>query len=210
MTTGIGTLSDLLPLPVPASRIYGVVVGLVTALDDNKGEQTKGVYQKLYRVKVKFPWLDDKAELWARVTTPMAGAGRGLYLPLQVKDEVAVMFEHGDPSHPIVIGALWNGADKPPGAVELPPKEGTVRYVLRSKSGHQVTLDDSNGAEKISIVDKSGKNHIVIDSEKNTVTITSEKDLSLLAKKGTITIEGKAIVIKGAVNINDGALEVTE
>jgi uncharacterized protein involved in type VI secretion and phage assembly len=215
MTTGTGTLSDLLPQPVRGDLIYGVVVGVVTDIDIDADGQREGVYQGLYRVKVKFPWLDGDHGLWARVVTPMAGNRSGLFLPLKVNDEVAVMFEHGDPNHPFVIGALWNGVDRPPAKIL---SKDQFQYVLQSNSGHTITLDDSTNAEKISIADKSG-NQIVIDSKEKTVTITSKNDLTLdaggnmmIKATGSITIlsrENKLALSGGPVNINGDALVVT-
>src|SRR5687768_7153196 len=86
-------------------RMYGVVIGIIT---NNKDPD------KLGRVKVKFPWLSDTDEsFWARTATPMAGNQRGMYFLPEVDDEVLVAFEHGDLRFPYIIGALWNGKDKP-------------------------------------------------------------------------------------------------
>ena len=68
-------------------RITGVVLGIVTNNNDP---------DKLGRVKVRFPWLSGSTEShWARVATPMAGNGRGLYFLPEVDDEVLVLFERG-------------------------------------------------------------------------------------------------------------------
>ena len=45
---------------------------------------------------------------------PMAGKERGLVLIPEVGDEVLVAFEREDLRFPYVLGALWNGKDKPP------------------------------------------------------------------------------------------------
>ena len=94
-------------------RIYGVVNGVVT---DNKHPEG------MYRVKVKFEWIQstkaqDKVDYissWARVASPMAGAGRGFYCLPEPEDEVIVSFVHGDIRYPVVLGALWNEKDKMP------------------------------------------------------------------------------------------------
>src|SRR3972149_536693 len=86
--------------------ISGVVPGIVTNNQDPDG---------LGRVKIKFPWLSDDNETdWVRIATLMAGGQRGGFFLPEVGDEVLVAFEHGDINHPYVIGALWNGVDKPP------------------------------------------------------------------------------------------------
>ena len=53
--------------------------------------------------------------------------------------------------------------------------------MVRSRSGHVIRLDDTEGAEKIEIVDKTGKNSITIDSASNKVTVTSAGDLEVKA-----------------------------
>jgi len=179
-----------------ASRIAGVVVGVVTNTQDPAG---------LGRVKVKFPWLSDSEEsFWARVATPMAGKGRGFYFLPEVEDEVLLAFEHGDARFPYVLGALWNGQDKPP---ENNDKgENNIRSI-KSRSGHVIRLNDTDGEEKIEITDKSGKNTIVFDTAKNTITLTSEKDITLSASKGTIKLDAQKIEIKSsaATKIEAGA-----
>ena len=172
-----------------ASRISGVVVGVVTNTQDPAG---------LGRVKVKFPWLSESEESsWARVATPMAGKGRGVYFLPEVEDEVLLAFEQGDARFPYVLGALWNGQDKPP---ENNDKgENNIRSI-KSRSGHVIRLNDTDGAEKIEIQDRSGKNTIVIDTAKNTITMTSDKDITLSASKGTIKLDAQKIEIKSSAD----------
>lgn len=120
-----------------------IVIGLVTDNTDPDG---------LARVKVKYPHLtEDHASHWVRLSAPMAGPGRGIeYLP-EVDDEVLVAFEHGDIRRPYILGALWNGRDKPP----LPNSEAVqggkvVRRITKTRTGHQMDFDD--GAGKIKVV----------------------------------------------------------
>jgi len=165
-----------------AKRLFGLVVGVVTNNTDPDG---------LGRVKVRFPWLSNSEEShWARV----AGPGGTYFLP-EVENEVLIGFEHGDPRFPYVLGVLWNGKDKPAGSNS--DGKNNLR-LIKSRSGHLVKLNDEDGKETIEIIDKSGKNSIVIDTAKNTLTITIEKDITLSAPKGTITLEAKQIEIKSS------------
>jgi uncharacterized protein involved in type VI secretion and phage assembly len=164
------------------SRLPGVVVGLVTDLGDP---------DEIGRVKVKFPWLEDHAEsTWARIAAPMAGPERGFYWLPEVNDEVLVAFEHNDINFPYVIGALWNGQDKPPlPSSEVIGADGHVNQrVIRSRSGHLVVLDDTDGDEKIIIRDKTESNEIVIDSASNSMSIKVEGDFTVEAT-GKITLK---------------------
>jgi len=165
-------------------RIGGVVIGIVTDNADPEG---------LGRVRVRFPGLsDDDIGHWARVATLMAGSGRGTFFLPEVDDEVLVAFENGDITRPYVLGALWNGQDAPPDTNA--DGSNNLRFI-RSRSGHIIRLDDTDGAEKVEIIDKSEGNTITIDTANNTITISSSRDINIEASQGTIKISGQNIEI---------------
>jgi uncharacterized protein involved in type VI secretion and phage assembly len=168
-----------------SQKIYGVVIGIVSNINDPN---------KLGRVKVKFPWLSDKDEsYWARIATPMAGSQRGIYFLPEINDEVLVVFEHGDVGFPYILGALWNVNDVPPTEAKQDGKNN-IR-LIKSRSGHVISLDDTQGQETINIIDKSKKNSIKIETKTNTITITTDKDITLSAPKGVIKLDAKKIEI---------------
>ncbi|NET24640.1 phage baseplate assembly protein V [Okeania sp. SIO1I7] len=172
-----------------ASRIYGVVVGVVTNNEDPEG---------LGRVKVKFPWLSDEDESdWARIAAPMAGNERGIYFLPEVDEEVLVVFEHGDVRFPYIIGFLWNGQEPPPTTNE--DGQNNIR-VIKSRSGHVIRLNDEEGKETIEIVDKTEKNSIVFDTASNTIAINSDGDITLSAVQGNIKLEAQNIEIKSTAD----------
>jgi phage baseplate assembly protein V len=169
------------------SRIYGVVTGVVT---DNKDPDALG------RVKLRFPWLtEDDESAWAPVASPMAGNERGIFFLPEVDDEVLVAFLHGDLRQPFVLGALWNGKDKPPETND--DGKNDVR-VIKTRSGHVLRFTDKDGGEKIELIDKGGKNSIVIDTAGDTVTITSGKDIVLDASSGKISLKATDVEIKAS------------
>jgi uncharacterized protein involved in type VI secretion and phage assembly len=181
---------NLVPSSGRDSRVFGVVVGLVT---NNQDPDNMG------RVKVKFPWLSDTDEsYWARLVTPMAGNDRGLYLLPEVDDEVLVAFEHGDISYPYILGALWNGKDLPP---EKNNDGKNNKRTLKSRSGHLIRLDDTDGSEKIEIIDKSGSNSIVISTADNSITITADADLTIKSNNGKITLSGNGVEIHSQADV---------
>ena len=171
------------------SRIYGVVVGVVTNNQDP---------DKLGRVKVKFPWLSNEDEsYWARIAAPMAGKDRGAYFLPEVDDEVLVVFERGDLRFPYILGGLWNGQDTPPANNE--DGKNNVR-VIKSRSGHVIRLNDEEGKEKIEITDKQQKNYLTINVAENTITLTADKDITLSAPQGTIKLDAQKIEIKSSTD----------
>lgn len=175
-----------------ASKIYGVVIGIVVNNQDP---------EKLGRVKVKFPWLaDDVESFWARPAYPMNGKERGFWWIPEIDDEVLIAFEHGDPNRPYLLGGLYNGVDKPPivnditdtFAFEAPAEtaanteldtlvtasqlnedgKNDLRFI-RSRSGHLFIFSDEQDKERIILCDKTGEGRIEISSDKNVVRITS-------------------------------------
>jgi phage protein D len=198
------TLAQLL-FPSDNQNACGMIVGLVTNSKDPDG---------LARVKVKFPSIDENLEShWARLAAPMAGNGMGFEFIPEVNDEVLVAFEHNDFNKPYVIGSLWNGLDKPPEDNNNIINQGKVqKRIIKSRSGHIITLDDtdkgekisivdksgqsinidsSSGKEKIEIIDKTGKSKIIMDASKQSVSIESAKDLTIKAL-GILQIEANA------------------
>src|SRR5690349_12411493 len=186
-------MTSALPADDDAGALLrGLVIGVVTNVKDPDG---------LGRVKVALPWLADGFETdWAGVASPMAGPGRGLYLLPEIDDEVLVGFAHGRLDAPFVLGALWNGKDKPP---ESNSDGKNDRRSLTSRSGHVIRLTDTQGEERIEILDKSGKNSVVIDTKSNTVTVSADADVVVRATRGKLTLAGD-----GGVEISSGKGDV--
>jgi hypothetical protein len=60
--------------------------------------------------------------------------------------------------------------------------------VIYTRTGHQIILSDKDGVGKIKIIDRTGKNTMIIDSKENTISITADKDYNLTVK-GNITMK---------------------
>lgn len=195
-TTADLILEGAAPGQTATGRIApGVAVGIVT---NNKDPENAG------RVKVKFPTLTEDLESdWVRLAAPMAGADRGFFFVPEIDDEVVVAFEHGDFNRGYIIGVLWNGKDKPPlTAAEAVGGDGKVnKRIVKSRSGHTITLDDTSGAEKIEIIDKTKKNKIVIDSGPGTLTLETTGDVTVQSTSGNVTVKGTNITIEGKAKV---------
>ncbi len=220
-------------------RIYGVVSAIVI---DNKHPEGD------YRVKLKYPWIRDASagddadhvSPWARVTSLMAGPGRGFYNLPEVDDEVLVSFVHGDMRQPIVIGSLWNGTDSMPAGDNMsegtnPFSEGDVgigascvdnnasggennaRY-FQSRSGHKMVFDDTAGAEQFVLMTNKGHT-IQMKDDDETINIFDSSGgfrMQFDAANQKITVySAKDIEIEAAENIHmiagkDFILEVAD
>jgi len=174
-----------------SGRFYGVAVGIVS---NNKDPMNLG------RVRMKFPWLSDDHESdWTRMASLMAGPGRGAYFLPEVNDEVLVAFEHGDVRRPYVIGGMWNGQDSPP--ANNSDGQNNIR-VIQSRSGHLIRLDDTDGGEKIEIIDKTGSNSLTIESSSNNITITCQGTLKLQATEGIEITSQASVKIQATADLD--------
>lgn len=197
---------------------YGVFVGLVV---DNRDPKNLG------RVRVRVPKVfDNEKGVWARTAVPMAGAKRGTYFLPEVDDEVLVAFEAGDVRRPYVLGALWNGGNRPPvtnadgqnnvrliksrsgHVLQFDDTPNSERVTIQSKSGHRVTLSDADGSSEISVVDGSGDFSIVVDATAGSSAVTALRgDIAFRAPSGRVRLEGAWIEIdaSGLLNIEAGS-----
>jgi uncharacterized protein involved in type VI secretion and phage assembly len=173
----------------------GVALAIVV---DNKDDSGSG------RVKVRLGSQPGEM-LWARVATPMTGAGRGVYFIPEKGDEVLVVFEQGDARRPYVIGSLWNAQDRPP--VTNEDGRNDVR-LIRTRKGHLLTFDD--GAKgRVELALNDGK-HLSIDEDGirledgngNGLTIQSAPGGLAIQTSGSIRIKASQISIESSGTID--------
>lgn len=144
------------------------------------------------RVKVVWPWMDNAVESnWCRLVQPYAGQGRGLFFVPEVGDEVMCVFEHGDINMPMVVGATWNGVDKPPEPND--PGGENHHKVIETRSGHRLVFDDTPGQESIQLNDCSLQNIVRYDSETNTLTINARTGDIIVRASRTLNVSSREL-----------------
>jgi uncharacterized protein involved in type VI secretion and phage assembly len=184
-------------------RFYGAYPALVSNIKDPDGQG---------RVKVKLPWSPDGQggayEAWARLSTTMAGNNRGTWFIPDVNDEVLVVFMGGDPRQPCVIGALWNGQDDPPQSMDGAGKN----YIktIKSRNGVQITLDDTDGKETMTLQTPGGQTVTLTDSPPG-ITVQDSNGNSVQMQSSGITLTASAQVTVNAsqVSISAGMVSVS-
>jgi uncharacterized protein involved in type VI secretion and phage assembly len=140
----------------------------------------------------------------------MGGADRGTWFIPDVNDEVLVGFEGGDARYPYVVGGLWNGNDNPPTSMDGAGKNAVK--MIKSRNGVTITLDDTDGQEKMvletpggqKITMKDGPGSIeIVDGNGNSVKLeTSGITINASAK---VTVSASQVEISaGMVNVNAG------
>jgi type VI secretion system secreted protein VgrG len=157
----------------PKPMIHGTQTALVVG---PKGEE---IYTDEYgRVKVQFPWdrygkLDEKSSCFVRVGQLWAGKSwGGIHIP-RIGQEVIVSFLEGDPDRPIIIGSVYNGANKPP--YTLP--DNKTQSGIRSRSSLEGTGDNFN---ELRFEDKKGAELLLLHAEKDhTVEVENDESHSV-------------------------------
>lgn len=146
----------------PSGRLFGVYTGVVVDVQDPDGQG---------RVKVRLPWVGEndgqQATAWARLATLMAGGDRGTWFVPAVDDEVLVAFVAGDPRHPVVTGALWNGRDAPPESMDA----DNTRRTIQTRTGHVLRFDEAAGGGKIELLTAGGHRLVLDDAAGGTITV---------------------------------------
>ncbi|PKV50750.1 late control gene D protein (GPD) [Aquimarina sp. MAR_2010_214] len=155
----------------------GSQVAIVTENSDPDG---------LSRIKVQFPWQrpDGETTPWLRMITPHSGGEKGFHFIPEIGEEVLVGFEGGNAERPYVMGALYNGGKN---AQNWQSQNNDVK-AIRTRSGHTIELNDSKGAEFITITDKN-RNVVHIDTANNDITISAGENMTLNAKNMQINVE---------------------
>lgn len=183
--------------------LTGVYPAIVNSIEDPK---------KSGRVTLTLPWLDSSFVTgWARVMQMGAGKGVGWQVLPAPKDEVLVAFENGQLETPYVLGGI-GGKDGKVAPTELMKDGSPVKQVLTTKSGHQVTFDDSDDESGITIQTSGGKTCIIKLSDKEgisittagdgNISITSGGDVSVTAKKtATVNAQDAQVTTKGDVTV---------
>ena len=155
----------------------------------------------LNRVQVELSGFgDSKLTLpWIRLVQPTASKQFGhVWLP-ETDDEVVILKGAGnEASGMVILGALYNGTNKP--KTKDADGKNNIKQIL-TRSGHDITFDDTKGSEKITITAAKEKLSLEMDVSAGTITVTGEKELNLVCEGKNINIDAKEIAITGSSKV---------
>lgn len=131
------------------------------------------------RIKVQFIWQKASGATtpWLRMMTPHAGSDKGFHFIPELEEQVIVNFEGGNAEKPFVMGALYNGSAQPSSW----RTDANDIKAIKTRAGHTIKLDDTQGAEMITITDKN-QNIIQIDTVGESILISAPENISIVAK----------------------------
>jgi uncharacterized protein involved in type VI secretion and phage assembly len=156
----------------------------------------------LGRIKVQFAWQRALGETtpWLRMLTPHAGGDKGFHFVPEIGEEVAIGFESGNAERPFVMGSLYTGTAKSDSNWHT---DTNAIKAIRTRSGHTLELDDTNGAEMINIYDNDGS-RISFNTQEKSLSISATENIDITAKNIRITAE-ENIDIQAQQNIQVAA-----
>ena len=146
---------------------------------------------KIGRVRVQFPWQEDKNQMtpWIRLIQPHSGAGKGFHFIPEIGEEVLIGFESGNAEKPFVMGTHYNGSE-----TSSYHTSGNDKKVIHTRSGTKIILNDAEGS--VFIEDPSGNTYLMdgngninVNSPKN-MSFTAGEDINISAGKNMNTTVG--------------------
>lgn len=165
-------------------RFYGVVIGIVTNVNDEQG---------LGRVEIALPWYAKGYRRWARIAQFYAGPDYGSTWVPEKDGEVLVAFSHGDMRWPYVLGCLHGKVDKPPHSRSSSKDVRT----LRTPSGSELSFDES--LETVTLKTSAGAS-VTLAEKSGEITLKGKSKITLSAPE--VVIEGTGdngkVTVKGA------------
>ena len=167
----------------------GKELGLAIAVVSNRDDP-----DRLGRVRVRFPTLDDRESDWSPVTVPFGGAqsdAHGFFWVPEVGDTVVAGFDQGDGKSVIILGSIYSRKQAPP----APDKDTRI---IQTTKKHFIKIVEDPGRITIETADRQ---RIDID--------TSSKEITVEAN-ATVTIKGaRAVNIDGGATVTVKATSVT-
>lgn len=117
-----------------------------------------------------------------------------------------VAFPMDDRTYGYVIGFLFRwDKNASPYIVDDEKKRQNV-WLVKTKNGKTITLDDSDDTPSITIADEN-QNIITFDTKKNEISIVSQGNLSITATE-KLTLKGKNVEVESQENVNLEASEI--
>jgi uncharacterized protein involved in type VI secretion and phage assembly len=189
-------LTTVVGAPPVSPLLSSLVIGVVT---NNRDDEDLG------RVKVKFPTLSDNEESnWARVLTIASGSATGVQVLPEINDEVLVGFENGDLRHPVVIGGLYSGKNKPPLANAQAVKGNKVAsWLLKSRTGNTLQfLDGQNATEATLLMQHANAENLLRVQDKRIEMLgKAGTELSIKIGNASISISSNGDIVLDGANI---------
>ena len=151
------------------------------------------------RVRVQFPWQEEKNQMtpWIRTTTIYAGAGRGDYKIPEIGDEILVGFESGNAEKPFMLGAMYNGAE-----VSGYATSNNDLKVMQSRIGNRLIMNDET--RDVTLESQKGQTIAIFYGDGN-IDIKAPENINISAGKSINITAGENVNVSARTNIMTSA-----
>lgn len=151
----------------------------------------------LGRIRVRFNWQQGHSP-WIRLHQPHGGNNKGFHFIPEINEEVWVDFEGGNPEAPYVTGCAYNGK----ATTGFGDPQNNIK-AIKTRSGHLIRLDDTDGNENIIITDQGG-NTIMMDTRSQHISLSAPEKINITARNISINAV-ENISIDAGSNIHHSA-----
>jgi len=153
------------------------------------------------RGRVKVRMQSTTLELWASVVVPSAGQDYGTSFIPRIDEIVVVSFISHD--MPMVLGSVWQGSDSQPS--EATPAE--EKYTVKTPSG--TVLEFSDEEPKVSLTTRSGYNVTIDESGGGELRIErGSQSITMTASDISVDSAGPVNVNAATVNVSASMVQV--
>ncbi|MDF2615252.1 MAG: hypothetical protein K0S71_3038 [Clostridia bacterium] len=188
-----------------SSIMPGILIGTVTI-------NFNPLYPDKIQVEIPIGGQMSTVLVWAKMMSPSAGDGWGVYCIPEVGDKVIVSFVAGNTNKPIILGCIYqktsnmlldnmnllNGnkkfTTKAGGEIAFESTPLGEKITIKTKKENTVILDDPSNT--ITVQGPKGKNLIKINSLTGAIEITADNSISIGAGQSKIELQKS-----GAVNV---------
>lgn len=177
---------------VPRPMALAPAIAVVTAIPHETASKLGAM-----EVEVTFPTFNtNPMNVWLRLAQPFAGPTHGFQFLPHINDEVIVHWLDGDPDRPVVIGALYNGVDKPP--AELPASH--TRNVIRAAPYHPG--EKFSGPDELYFEEDASRRIVGINAaEDHVIEVGNDTTLHTARDRSTTVDRDDKHTVKGAMTV---------
>lgn len=151
-------------------------------VSDNKDEDGLG------RIRVTYSDENEVVTSWVPYMSSLAGDGCGISVLPDIDDQVLVVSLDAHRTKLVALGAIWSEVAAPPETGEnsdadLNQDGKNSLNFIKTKAENMLILDDTEGKEKIQIIQNKTNSRIEFIAEDKKLSISTDEEIDLAAKK---------------------------
>ena len=140
------------------------------------------------RIKVTFTNENEVVSDWIPFMSSLAGNGTGITSLPDVDNQVLVISLDMQQTKLVAIGAIWSEAAQPPETGEnsdadLNQDGKNSLSFIKTKAENMLIFDDTDGKEKIQIIQNKTNSRIEFIAEDKKLSISTDEEIDIAAKK---------------------------